>query len=1358
MKNLWLFVPVAALLVCSCQKKAAFESVNTPIESTAPVAQSAPPTPSPKEPPKVETPLPEELTPAQLASTLRVRVAFGGMPPRDCVGALLHRDEIANKALAQGRQRFVLALLAEWDEAQLRSPSAVFVVYRNKVNAQGNTSARTFSARLVQFDAATHQALLTYTDDFEYSADAGFHLERPATLPHRFSILRTAGELQSSLPAPPRPAFPNMPNMPTFTRAPAFKVQLGAYEEDNGKEATPRFPSPAAGEKVDEALLAVRQPDQLLGFLPAKPEGAGAMVPVSATVVDIKTPVLKVKTVTFGQARGYGAEFELSVEATPADLVPTQASLRVLASPAMSLQEAVRPNANEAFDPIETRLVTSLRWNAESKTWQGSLSAPSVGEKTPFLCQLSWPLFADNPNLLGYGQPFFVELESRPGGIYPTVRGVGEAADAGQPAPAAQAPNVQPNPPANAAIQPLAIGARVRNAFPAAGGREILLELEDAPFWKRFSLEKNSWLPLPPGEASSFAFTANLTSLFVLDRSAGEIRKYRLEDLSPLGSAKLPSGGEYVSILTGPDSDHAPVYVLSTKEALAFTPDSLQRRDVPPSTEPGMAQGDRQFVRNGLFAVTGDGMGVEATVVNGFTQQYYYHSDAQGLRQGYLDLGSIFNSRLEALGVSSAFHAENGVRSLVLSEENPLRRNFAVSPQWKGAGICLVPNSPIAFRLRRPEANTIPPKPPQLACFAYFDTAPFAEFDAPELTDVKEVSAWGERSGVFFDPASRHLATLDAERKNLYLREVPAMENRDQPILLNWPDTAVARGGKFEFKPLLLGGNKFAVEVYGQPGLAKVDEANGTVQVPVGENHFDSFFVLNLKVPGANGSTLAYPIPVTVLGPQFPFVARASTEMKGLSSRGAGIKSLGSSSNEFRVLRSTTQIVPDRIKALLRTVNGCIGIVTDSGRVDFISLTTRAVVGSIPAPPDASYYPAAGALLEFDSGKNTLTRISVPDGKRVAVLTLPGNVKVDALACGIDPASPVTLALSLQTSAAMTRIGDFTITEKTYHRRLLVIDGRTLQTAGWTQPATVAQLLHQPEAQPDAISQVLTSVFPAAGHPLMLPSSRDGHIVNLGRHFVVVTPTYSVIHPYGNTDLTDLLRNWDRVGPTGSLSGLMAVSVQGEVYKFGVKVGAGTFSSASIGTPCGRYRMSFSSSNSGDYGIDFKLTENGQSLMSATRFDFLDSSAASLIRDGGRRVEMLGEEGPLALVSPSGRGLQLVDLNIPAAAKELLPTEFHVVSQPTPCVVEGGSMQYQVRVNNPAAVRAVRLQSPAPQGARISPQGLLIYTAPARTPKTTQTQISIEIVGNDGRVILHEFPVYILPLPRSTVQVRPPTI
>jgi hypothetical protein len=161
--------------------------------------------------------------------------------------------------------------------------------------------------------------------------------------------------------------------------------------------------------------------------------------------------------------------------------------------------------------------------------------------------------------------------------------------------------------------------------------------------------------------------------------------------------------------------------------------------------------------------------------------------------------------------------------------------------------------------------------------------------------------------------------------------------------------------------------------------------------------------------------------------------------------------------------------------------------------------------------------------------------------------------------------------------------------------------------------------------------------------------------------------------------------------------------------------------------------------------------------MLGARFPLLNGFNPTVTQNHGRRAVMLGEQGPLAILSDSAQVLQLTDFNIPAIAKELLPTEFHVVSQPTPCVIESTTMQYQVLVNNPAAVRTCRLQTAVP-GARISSQGLFVYTAPQRTPKMTQVQISIELVGVDGKSVLHEFPIFILPAQRNSSVGRGPAI
>ena len=79
MKSFAAFIVVLAVLLSACRHRLAPPEKNEPVSERSEVGI-----------PKVSG--------EQLGSVLRVRVAFGGLPPRDMAGALLHRDEIPDKA------------------------------------------------------------------------------------------------------------------------------------------------------------------------------------------------------------------------------------------------------------------------------------------------------------------------------------------------------------------------------------------------------------------------------------------------------------------------------------------------------------------------------------------------------------------------------------------------------------------------------------------------------------------------------------------------------------------------------------------------------------------------------------------------------------------------------------------------------------------------------------------------------------------------------------------------------------------------------------------------------------------------------------------------------------------------------------------------------------------------------------------------------------------------------------------------------------------------------------------------------------------------------------------------------------
>jgi hypothetical protein len=126
------------------------------------------------------------------------------------------------------------------------------------------------------------------------------------------------------------------------------------------------------------------------------------------------------------------------------------------------------------------------------------------------------------------------------------------------------------------------------------------------------------------------------------------------------------------------------------------------------------------------------------------------------------------------------------------------------------------------------------------------------------------------------------------------------------------------------------------------------------------------------------------------------------------------------------------------------------------------------------------------------------------------------------------------------------------------------------------------------------------------------------------------------------------------------------------------------------------------------------------------------------------RPHLVGGGGPLVIKSKHGHLLQIIDFDIGQLASQLDPGLFHVTSQPIPAMVEGGVFQYEVKVNNPGAVSGYRMRSPT-TGASISNSGALRFSAPQNVKVPIQIDFSIEILDRNGRTVLHNFPLLVLP-------------
>jgi len=665
------------------------------------------------------------------------------------------------------------------------------------------------------------------------------------------------------------------------------------------------------------------------------------------------------------------------------------------------------------------------------------------------------------------------------------------------------------------------------------------------------------------------------------------------------------------------------------------------------------------------------------------------------------------------------------------------------------AFIRLAENAPILFRFADKAPNGAPATSPRITCSSCFSLAPFANVETPELAGFS-ASGGAQTKDVFnwaaFDPYSFRLGTLAQDHKTWSVHTLVRPQTLDQPVLLNWPDTSIPRGGELQFKPLLLGATEFSAELYARPGRAAVDAGRGIVQTKFGNQELDSLELLNLKVPAKDGAALSYPISLHIVGTQLPFAARPNADFKILNSIGNSFKLLDTPTSDFLPLSAVTLSFKDQVLDIQGPVSGCAAIISAANRIDFLSLQTRKIVGSTVTPAGAFYYPGSGALIEYDPGKRTLTRISVPDGRRERSISMPPNVNIAAIGVGTDPGSPITVAVTITQNESVTHFSDLTFTSTEYRNLITVLDGNTLQAAGWSQPVSLARVFNK-----TAQEVSYGAIPPPQGKPPALPASHSGCIVTLPGSLLVISPTYSIYYPFGNSDTNNLVFGGN-LSPGGSISGLMATSGGGDVFKGGSKV-PNAPGGESLGlTPCGRYKLVRFFELNQNSMLTVQLAENATPLLIGARFAFFkDDPFMIMPRPILRRVAMLSDEGPLAILSQSGREMQIVDFNIPAMMKVLEPEEFHVVSQPVPCVIEGGTLQYQVKVNNAAAVKNVRLQSPVP-GATISSQGLLSFTAPGHITEPTKIHIAIEVEGKNGNAVLHEFPIFVLPRPRTTAK------
>lgn len=1305
----WI-LPIIALCLCSCSKSTDDPGEPSPQkgQSTTTGATVAAPNGSAAN----VQPAFSKPTAEQVGSTVRVRVAFGGLPPRESIGALLHREEIDNENATQGRDRFVVSLLKGFTEQQLHDPSARLVITRNRTDAHGQPVAEIHPARLLNFDASTGLAVLTYVEEFDYGLDVGFHLERSAISASSIPILRAASGSDEGA----RGRF-----------APPFSIDAGVLSAFSGNQGQLQFSATDAALENGTIHLAVQAPDKLLGFLEETGGGKATLTPIGNLKLQIRTSELKPVSIAFGKIVGSGINIGITTQGTSGDLAPSQIVLRIIESPDDAQQDLAKAAPGTAYRSIETTRTLPLhQMRAPDGQWTGTLAAPSEGEERIYLLQLSWSLFPGARLPTAFGQPFLVKLKKNGDLVHATTVGLVNLNDA----PANGAETTQTHP----------LEAEVYDIQSIAGGREVLMRFKQAPHWKRFSLSSNQWLPLPPGHLASMSITGNLSSLYVLDRGASEVRKYSLPDLKLQTSVKLPNDKPYTWVASGCNSDRSPVFVASSTEVMALASDTLQRLDSIPPSVFQFPTHQRAFSNDDRIHMAGDGLAFTLYPEgnDSFTRSYACTDDLVGVGARFFDFESY---AVGQCGVSAAYllndewmHtvATPGAQRVTTKEPpHPQRR----AARW------LLPNSPVILRLFAADESALPPQKPKIECFSYFDDTPFAVIDTPELYGVDQQGAYLlERTRwLAFDPYSARLGVVAVGRKQWVVHQVVAQPNHKQPVLLNWPDTLVARGGKFVFSPVLLGGSTFSADVMGTKEPITPQVAGGSVSFPIVQHELSSLMLTNLKVPGAEGRELVYPVPIHVRGSQLPLAISGDTSIEDLDRFAAGFKSLAAAKDNSRVLNSTRHALPRRTRHVLGPVGDYLALITAENHVDFFSLKTRTLAGSIGSPADATYFAGADAIFEYNPAMRTLTRIGVPHGRREKSTPLPAGIRLHGLAVGRDANSPLTLILEQVKGQATAQGGDWTLTATHFDRSVVVLDSRTLQAGSLPQPRVL------PRAGKEVQNPFILGSM--AKQPVFIPSSHSGHFMTLPNAFILLSQRLSVAAWFTQpgTGLLNLSTQAD--GPIGSISGMRVVNRMGDTFVGGVSDHFGNRGGVLGVTSCGRYRLcQVKSEPPTQEGVEVRTVENDTLLFRVGRLSLLREEFARSANHIQRTVSVLSDAGPLAILSAGGKLLQLVDLDIPKLAKEMSPSVFHVTSQAPPCMIEGGVLEYQIQVNNPDAVASYRLRTDMP-GASISATGMVRYQAPRQDlVEPSLVTIPAEIIGRLGETVPHEIPIFLIPL------------
>jgi hypothetical protein len=1332
----------------------------------APAVKSAPPAPPEPSPPPRTVLL---LTPELESAAVVVRVTMAQTLVREQTGVLLRPESFTQSPVpAESLRRLVAVQLPAYEEAALRDPGCAIHVLRRKLDADGRPYVLQSRGALAHFDANSHAALVQYTEDFAYRLDGGLS-PGPALGAAGLYLMTAAYEM----PPPPQPGQPQPPPPMLIRKKGARTAQPGTLlpgtvavallptrVQDGALRLEPAAATAAARVRVAAVLDAE---GRLAGYASRSSPGEeswvlqAANVPPAVEELRLLYVPQSVETGPLMKGTSWGQGwYQVTVKGLLKDPLKELRFCRVavqnLPTPGFPLAADVRENQPPILQ--DGRFI-SFPIPADG-SFRFELTLPKNAKSACHLVQVqlvgqggSWDGQADF-----HAAPFMIVTKSDIAGSVSTVLGLGGAeagtADVagaavpngnGSATPPMTAPTAprpvpgggKPAPVVPTVQQTLSTESRILYGVSICEGHEVLFKLERAPYWKRLSLAEGKWLPLPAvADLALCHLAGNKEALFLLHPGLREIRRYHAGTLALEKTGRLPDGMSYQGVAAGCLTAAGPVAVLTDAGPLACDPRELQVRPAPNLEK----RAEMKLPPTFFYRTSGDGGAVWAdfhgkNVNEDHHRTWRYEDDVVGfspmLHRGLLGVG-----RLPTMAATA-----------------PWDRGFS------GDGACgSLTNSPNFFLLTGSVRNSASRAgTPRCTFYSCYADDPWAAVDIPEALDVPPDEWRTFPHRLWLDTESLTLAVWHAEQQvTLHTLDKAGLPQPAVPVLLNYPDCHVPRGGSFHFTPQMLGNSPRDVSLPA-PLEGLTLGAGGTVDWPVPQDMLPQYVTFGLKLAGTTQAQRPCEVQVQLrLGGQKPLVA-VPPSLSGAAAETA-VAELGHNQKpgvplvplSFRHYMSSSPI--QRVQPGL---NEYLPLHLKDRTLLLLSVKEWQVAGSRVLAETDSAFMAGDAIFIYSTATRMLTRHSLPAFTVTHRLSMPGKARLFGLGAGVTPAGPLTL---LQVDRVPSKTSPTILTDKI---SVTILDKQTLAGGKW------AAYNFDPEQQwrPDAI---LGGILPLE-KPAHIPCSNDGRLLNFPNGLLMISPGVTVdfnyhrnpqeVPDWSSWRVTLSLRN--EINPATIASPMGGrVFLQGHVFFNNYP----TFKIAESWQPsaisrCGNYIASLKTEASHsvpETGQEITIfsAADGRPLLNLAGLDLLrlrdDTNPYTTgIDDQRTLLTPLGEKNLLVLLSRGGTVLEAVDLDFAKVYRLINPATAYTTSHPFPVLAEGRTLDYQVTVNNPDAVSSYELRDTT-LGAEITPQGHLTYHAPTELDRSRQFNVAILMHFTNGETAVQEFPIYVIAL------------